>query len=60
MKQSLRIGLKTGVQEEELKQGRGTKVLVEGKEEGPRASSEAKIWMMVWGEAAFGQAGAKV
>lgn len=41
MKQSLRIGLKAGAQEKGLKQGRGTKVLMEGKEEGPRVPPEA-------------------
>lgn len=40
MKQSLRIGLKAGDQEKGLKQGRGTKVLVEGKEEGLRIPPE--------------------
>lgn len=60
MKQSLRIELKTGVQEKELKQDRDIKVLVESKKEGPRAPPEAEIWMKDWEEAAFGQAGAKM
>ena len=60
MKQSLRIGLKAGVREKELKQHEGTEVLVKSKEEGPRALPEADIWMKDWEEVAFGQAGAKM